>query len=170
MRIAVRRYWLLAIGYWPRRRLESLRRCRLSPTAYRLSTTAYRLPPKGISLFEAVVAIAIVGITSVAALEASAGEMRTAERARRALEVEALATSRLDFMELLNDRELQALPDSVQKGKFDPPLDEYTWKTTSAPLSEQAGVFDVRVTVDWPSGSYTVKTYLYRTPRLVTRR
>jgi type II secretory pathway pseudopilin PulG len=124
----------------------------------------------GISLLEAVVAIAIVGITSVAALEASAGEMRTAERARRALEVEALATSRLDFMELLNDRELEALPDSVEKGKFAPPLDGYTWKTTSAPVSRQAGLYDVRITIDWPTGSYTVKTYLYRTPRLVTRR
>ena len=125
---------------------------------------------RGITLFESVVAIAIVGITSVAALEASAGEMRTAERARRALEVEALATSRLDFMELLSDRELEALPDSVEKGKFEAPLDAYTWKTTSTPLSDQAGVYDVRVTVDWSAGSYTVKTYLYRTPRLVTRR
>jgi type II secretory pathway pseudopilin PulG len=124
----------------------------------------------GISLLEAVVAIAIVGITSVAALEASAGEMRTAERSRRALEVEALATSRLDFMELLNDRELEALPDSVEKGKFASPLDAYTWKTTSAPISQQPGLYDVRITIDWPSGSYTVKTYLYRTPRLVTRR
>lgn len=132
---------------------------------------AHRAPPTaGISLLEAVVAIAIVGITSVAALEASAGEMRTAERARRALEVEALATSRLDFMELLNDRELEALPDSVEKGKFAPPLDGYTWKTTAAPISRQAGLYDVRITIDWPTGSYTVKTYLYRTPRLVTRR
>jgi hypothetical protein len=109
-------------------------------------------------------------MTSVAALEASAGEMRTAARARRALEVEALATSRLDFMELLNDRELEALPDSVEKGKFAPPLDEYTWKTTSAPVSQQPGLYDVRITIDWQSGSYAVKTYLYRTPRLVTRR
>ena len=59
------------------------------------------------------VAIAIVGITSVSALEAVGGDMRTAEKARRAIEAEALATSRLDFMELLTDRELQALPDTV---------------------------------------------------------
>jgi len=41
----------------------------------------------GISLLEAVVAIAIVGMTSVSALEAVGGEMRTAERARRAIVV-----------------------------------------------------------------------------------
>ena len=39
----------------------------------------------------------------------------------------------------MTDRELQALPDSVAKGKFDKPLDEYSWKTTSAPSRDQAG-------------------------------
>jgi len=87
---------------------------------------------------EAVVAIAIVGLTSVGALEAVGSDMRTAERARRALEVEALASSRLEFMDLLTDRELQALPDSVESGKFAAPLDQYSWKTTSTPLADQA--------------------------------
>ena len=122
------------------------------------------------SLLEAVVAIAIVGITSVSALEAVGGDMRTAERSRRAIEAEALASSRLQYMDLLTDRELQAIPDSVEKGKFPAPLDEYTWTTTSAPLSEQAGVYDVRVKIDWPTGTYLVRTYQYRTPPLVTRR
>ena len=58
----------------------------------------------------------------------------------------------------------------MEKGKFAPPLDGYSWKTTSAPISQQPGLYDVRITVDWATGSYTVKTYLYRTPRLVTRR
>ena len=124
----------------------------------------------GISLLEAVVAIAIVGITSVSALEAVGGDMRTAERARRAIVVEALAGSRLEFMDLLTDRELQALPDSVESGKFPAPLDEYSWKTTSGSVSDQPGVYAVRVTIDWPSGSYVVRTYQYRQPPLVTRR
>jgi len=149
--------------------VNGARRKSLSSPVPRLSSFR-RCHSRGITLLEAVVAIAIVGITSVAALEASAGEMRTAERSRRALEVEALATSRLDFMELLNDRELEALPDSVENGKFVPPLNEYTWKTTSTPVSQQAGLYDVRITIHWPAGSYTLKTYLYRTPRLVTRR
>jgi type II secretory pathway pseudopilin PulG len=125
---------------------------------------------RGISLLEAVVAIAIVGITSVSALEAVGGDMRTAERARRAIVVEALAGSRLEFMDLLTDRELQALPDSVESGKFPAPLDEYSWKTTSAPVSDQPGVYAVRVAIDWASGSYVVRTYQYRQPPLVTRR
>ena len=124
----------------------------------------------GLSLLEAVVSVAIVGITAVSALEAVGSQMRTAETARRNTEAAALATSRLDFMELMSDRELQALPDSVSKGEFPPPLDEYSWTTTSDPYSDQAGVYDVRVTIAWPNGSYALKTYLYRRPPLVTRR
>jgi type II secretory pathway pseudopilin PulG len=123
----------------------------------------------GISLLEAVAAIAIVGLTAVSALESVGSNMRTAEKAKRAMEAEALATSRLDFMELMNDRELQALPDSVEKGTFPAPLNDYSWKTTSNPVSEQAGVYDLRITIDWPTGSYTVRTYAYRRPPLVTR-
>lgn len=124
----------------------------------------------GISLLEAVAAVAIVGMTSVAALEAVGGDMRAAERAERAVVVEALAGSRLEFMDLLSDRELQALPDSVAKGTFAKPLGEYSWQTTAAPYADQAGVYDVRVTINWNSGSYTVRTYAYRTPPVSTRR
>lgn len=124
---------------------------------------------RGISLLEAVVAVAIVGITSVGALEAAGGDLRTAERSRRAIEAEALATSRLDVVDMLTDRELQALPDSVESGKFPVPLDEYSWKTSSAPRSDQAGVYSVRVTVEWPTGSYTLRTYAYRTPPFAVR-
>lgn len=125
---------------------------------------------RGISLFEAVAAVAIVGLTAASALAAVGAGMRTAERARRALEVEALATQRLDFMALLTDRQLQSLPDSVAEGAFDPPLDGYGWATTSVPVGTQAGVYDVRVTVKWTGGSYALRTYLYRRPPLVVRR
>lgn len=121
-------------------------------------------------MFEAVAAVAIVSITAVSALSAVGAEMRAAERARRALVVEALATQRLDFVNLLNARELQNVPDSVAKGKFDPPLDGYKWETTSSPVAEQAGVYDVHVVVSWADGSYTLKTYLYRRPPLATPR
>jgi type II secretory pathway pseudopilin PulG len=124
----------------------------------------------GISLLEAVVAIAVVGMTAVSALESVGAGMRGAEKSRRAIEAAALAQSRLEFLDLMTDRELQTLPDSVESGTFPKPLDEYSWKTTSAPYAEQAGVYDVRITVAWPTGSYAVKTYVYRQPPIVARR
>ncbi len=124
---------------------------------------------RGITLFESVAALTIVGLVAISAMEAVGAEMRTAERARRALEVEALATQRLDAMELLNDQELQAIPDSVASGQFDEPLDEYTWTVESAPVAEQPGVYDVALTIDWENGSYPIRTKMYRRPRLLQR-
>jgi type II secretory pathway pseudopilin PulG len=123
---------------------------------------------RGVTLFEAVAALAVVGTVAVSALSAASGEMRTAARARRALEVEALATSRLDFLALMNDQQLQNLPDSVAKGTFDPPLDSYKWTTTASPLPTQAGVYDIRISVDWKDGSYALRSYIYRRPPLAT--
>jgi type II secretory pathway pseudopilin PulG len=122
----------------------------------------------GVTLFEAVAALAIVGVTAVSALSAVGGEMRTADRSRRALEVEALATSRLDFLALMSDQQLQNLPDSVAKGTFDKPLDSYTWATTATPVATQAGIYDVRIHVTWKDGSYGLQSYIYRRPPLAT--
>jgi type II secretory pathway pseudopilin PulG len=122
-----------------------------------------------VTLFEALAALTIVGVTSVSALAAVGSELRTAERARRAIESDALVAQRIDFMGLLTDAELQALPDTVKQGHFDAPLDDYRWVTTSAPLSDQAGIYDVSVKITWPGSSHTVRTWLYRRPPLVTR-
>jgi type II secretory pathway pseudopilin PulG len=124
---------------------------------------------RGITLFEAVAALAIIGLTSMSALAAVGAEMKTAERARRALEVEALATQRLDFLALMTDRDLQDLPDSVSKGQFDKPLDGYKWTTTATPRTDPGGVYDVLVTVTWPDGSYALHSALYRRPPNATR-
>jgi type II secretory pathway pseudopilin PulG len=127
---------------------------------------------KGVTLFEAVAALAIVAATAVSALSAVGGEMRTATRAKKALEVEALATSRLDFLALMSDQQLQNLPDSVAKGTFDPPLNSYSWVTTTTPLATQAGIYDVRIEVSWKDGpknaTYGLQSYIYRRPPLAT--
>jgi type II secretory pathway pseudopilin PulG len=124
---------------------------------------------KGITLFESVAALTIVGLVAISALEAVGAEMRTAERARRALEVEALATQRLDALELLNDQELQVIPDSVAAGKFDAPMDEYSWSIASSPVAEQPGVYDVSLDITWENGTYPIRTKMYRRPRLLQR-
>ena len=125
---------------------------------------------RGISLFEAVASLAIIGVVSAAALEAVGGEMRSASRARRAIEVEALATQRIDFLALLNYNEMASLPDSVAKGQFDKPLDEYHWTTTASPRSDVGGLYDVVVSVTWPEGVYALHSAVYRRPPIASRR
>jgi type II secretory pathway pseudopilin PulG len=121
----------------------------------------------GISLLEAVVGLAIVGMTSVAALGAAAAELRAVARSRRALEAAALATDRLGALGFLSGYELLALPDSVEQGRFDPPLDEYRWRTTAAAREGEEGVYDVAVRVEWEGGAYTVHSAVYRRPVVV---
>ena len=127
---------------------------------------------RGITLFEAVVAIAIVGITAISALAAVGAEMRTAERARRALVVSALATERTAFLYLMTDRDLLNLPDSIAGGVFEWPMDEYSWTTTSTPNSDYAGLYTTKVTILWQDGSekasYVTTGAQYRTPPVVT--
>jgi type II secretory pathway pseudopilin PulG len=127
---------------------------------------------RGITLFEAVVAIAIVGITAISALAAVGAEMRTAERARRALVVSALATERTAFLYLMTDRDLLNLPDSIAEGTFEYPMDEYSWTTTSTPHSDYAGLYTTKVTILWKEGSekgeYITNGAQYRTPPVVT--
>jgi type II secretory pathway pseudopilin PulG len=128
---------------------------------------------RGISLFEAIAAMTIVGMTSMSALMAIGAGFRTAAAARRALEAEALATQRMDALDLLTDLELQTIPDSVAEGKFDPPLDEYSWVTESAPSNDIAGLYSVDIGIRWGIGieqrSYVVRTYVYRRPTANTR-
>jgi len=135
------------------------------PFYVRRSTSDVARP--GITLFETVVAMAIVGMTSVAALAAVGTELRAAERAKRTIEAEALATQRVDLLELLPDDDLLVLPDSVEDGRFDAPLDDYRWHTTSAPLDREPGVYDVTVRVSWAGGTYALRTRAFRRPLVV---
>lgn len=126
---------------------------------------------RGLTLFEAVVALAIVGLTAIGALEAVGAEMRTAERARRAHIVSALAVERTAFMYLMSDRDLLNLPDSIASGTFDYPMDEYQWTATSKPSSDYEGLYDTSVTILWKNGtqteSYETHGAQYRTPATI---
>lgn len=124
---------------------------------------------RGVSLFEAVAAMAMVGVVAVAALEAVGSELRTVTRARRMVEAAALAQSRLDWLDFLNATAMQAMPDSVKKGTFDPPLDDYTWTTDVTPIATQPGMYDVTVRVLWaPDGVFQLRSYAYRPPLVTT--
>jgi hypothetical protein len=122
----------------------------------------------GISLFEAVFALAIVAMAGIGALAAAGGEARTADRALRAHEAEALATERMAFLPLLVDRDLQSLPDSVGHGVFDWPMNEYSWQTTSNANATLPGLYDIGITIFWPGGSYSISSAQYRRPVVST--
>ena len=118
----------------------------------------------GFSLLEAVVALAIVGVTAVAALGAVAAETRAADDARTLLEAEALAVQQLALVETLTGEDLQRLPDSLARGRFEAPFARYRFVSRSTPVLGEEGLTRVTVEVEWDGGSFPIETMLYRRP------
>jgi type II secretory pathway pseudopilin PulG len=116
----------------------------------------------GFTIFEALVAMVIVGLVSVAALEAVGSELSLQYRAQRTIEAQALAVVKMQSIQMLTAEELQLLPDSIREGTFDEPMQKYKWTTTSTPIATEDYLNDVTLQIDWESGSYLVRTYLYR--------
>lgn len=128
-----------------------------------------RADRRGLSLLEAVVGLAMVGMTAVGALSAAGSELRAVERSRHAVEAAALASQRLSQLHLFTYNELLSLPDSVARGHFDPPFDDYRWTTGVTTREKEQGVFDVALHITWTNGVYNLVSALYRRPPMVTR-
>lgn len=119
---------------------------------------------RGVSLFEAIAALAIVGATSVGALAVAGAGVRTAEQAQRVHEVQALVREQLVRLELARDEELLALPDSLAAGRFAPPFDAYHWEMDARPDRRYAGLFTIELVVHWPDGAFATQSAIYRRP------
>lgn len=119
---------------------------------------------RGVSLLEAVAALAIVGATSASILATTGAGVRAAERARRAHEASALADETMARIALLSDEALRVLPDSLSGGTFAAPFDEYAWEASVQGDAQFAGLFTVLVSVQWEGGVQSTTTALYRRP------
>jgi prepilin-type N-terminal cleavage/methylation domain-containing protein len=117
---------------------------------------------RGFTLLEAAVAIAIVGLAAVAALDAVGASLRATEKARWALQADALARERLEVVALLDDAGLESLPDSLADGTFGKGFSDFRWQTESKPVAGQPGLYDIRVVVMSTQGTHWVRTRLYR--------
>ncbi len=117
----------------------------------------------GFTLLEAAVSLAIVGTVAVAALDAFAVEARTARRARAAAPAVALAGERLARLQLLDARELRALPDSMREGAFATADGwSYRWRASVQPVRGDGDLYTVSVTVTWDTGEYPLWARVYR--------
>ncbi len=114
-------------------------------------------------------ALAIIGLTSMAVLGAFAGDLRTANAARTALEVSTLAQSRLARLELATRRELAALPDSLAHGTVPEFSDRYAWSASAVPVGTEPDLFELHVIITWPEGSTALTTRRFRPATLMAR-
>jgi prepilin-type N-terminal cleavage/methylation domain-containing protein len=121
-------------------------------------------PRRGFTLIEAAIAVVIVGLASVAVLGAFGTELRTADRARRALESRALAEQRLTALQLAPVVLLDRLPDSLARGRFDRPFDAYSWKAAAVLSRDVEFLYDLSVQVAWDGGDFELVSRAYRPP------
>lgn len=119
-------------------------------------------PDRGFTILEALVALAIVGLAGVAALEALGGELRTAGRSRHAYAVAALAEERLAAVRLLPATELDPIPDSLARGRFTAPFAEYSWTASVRGVSDERDLYDVVVRVEGREAGLDLRTRIYR--------
>lgn len=121
---------------------------------------------RGFTILEAVIALAIVGLAGVAALEALGGELRAADRAGSVSTAAALAQDRLAALAMVPALDLSPFADSLARGTFSEPFADYRWSATVQPVLGEANLYGVTVMVSGLGTDYTVATRLYR-PRPV---
>ena len=120
----------------------------------------------GFVLLEAVVALAVIGLFSIALLAALGAQVRAADRGSVLLVERALAEDRLMALQLLDYDGLAGLPDSLQQGRFAEPFDEFSWTAAAEPLDEEYDLISATVIVEGRGYTFPLQSLLHR-PRAV---
>ena len=120
----------------------------------------------GFVLLEAVVALAIISMVSLALLQARGQQIRVAAQARELLTAQALAEDRLAAVRLLDYENLARPADSVLAGSFPAPFEEFSWVTTVEVLEDEYDLFGVDVVVTGPAERFPLGTLVHR-PRAI---
>ncbi|MGH7467667.1 MAG: hypothetical protein ACRENP_06725 [Longimicrobiales bacterium] len=115
---------------------------------------------------EAVVALAIIALFSVALLGAVGAQVRASDRGNVLLVERALAEDRLMALQLLDYDALASLPDSLAQGRFAEPFEDFTWSATAVPLEEEYDLFTTTVVVEGRGYSFPLHFLLHR-PRAI---
>lgn len=115
----------------------------------------------GFVLMEAVVALAIIGLVSIALLGTTAAQVRTAGKAQRLLTARALAEERLATLRSLHWQELLDVPDSLVAGTFPAPFEAYTWVAEVTPAEDEYELYTVAVVVNAGDEAFRLVTLLH---------
>ncbi len=127
-----------------------------------------RAERSGFVLMEAVVALAIISLFSIALLGAVGAQVRVADQGNVLLVARALAEDRLMALRLLDYDGLTELPDSLATGTFPEPFEEFTWSATATATEDEQDLFNASIVVSGRGYSLPLESLLHR-PRPVVQ-
>ena len=111
----------------------------------------------------------IIGVISAGALSAFAADLRAADQAQRLLPAAALAQDRLAVLETTSLAD-HVLADSLARGRFAAPFDDYTWTASARRLPSLPGLIELKVSVSWNTGSFALTERRFEPLPLVASR
>ena len=115
----------------------------------------------GFVLLEAVVALAIIGIFAVGLLAATGSQLRASNKQGVLLVARSLAEDRMMALRLLDYEALSDIPDSLRRGRFPAPFEEYEWTAAVTPVKDEYDLFDAEVLVTIGHEGYPLRTLLH---------
>ncbi len=121
----------------------------------------------GFVLMEAVVALAIISLFAIGLLSMVGAQVRAADRSKVLLLERALAEDRLMAVQLLDNEDMNDVPDSLATGTFAEPFQDFTWSIKVDPVDDEYDLFRADVSVNGRGYSLPLATLIH-SPRPVT--
>jgi hypothetical protein len=116
----------------------------------------------GFVLMEAVLALAILSLFSVALIAAVGAQVRTADKAGVLLTARPLAEDRITAIRLLDYPQLLRLPDSLRAGTFPAPFEDFSWTASVEPVEGEFDLFAIEVVVEGFGEAFPLATMVHR--------
>jgi len=123
----------------------------------------------GLTLLEATIAMAIVGLVAVTVLSEFATEVRVGGKSAEARVLQALAQDRLSALLIAPTDFLIRLPDSLAAGAFPSPFGDHRWSAIVKPDRNIEGLLEARVVVRSSRGEVSLATRIFRQSTRVDR-
>ena len=123
----------------------------------------------GFTLLEAVVALAILGVVLVAALEAAGQALRTQAVAQRHVEAVGLAESKMNAL-VASPLDSLGWYSTTRSGRNALASNSYTWRVITRQDPEAPQLWEAAVLIEWDGGEFDLETTFYRRESVTIQR
>ena len=117
---------------------------------------------RGFVLMEAVVALAIISLFAIGLLSMVGAQVRGADRSKVLLLERALAEDRLMAVQMLDNEDMNDVPDTLTAGTFAEPFQDFTWSIKVDPVDDEYDLFRADITVTGRGYTLPLQTLIHQ--------